>query len=240
MQYKSTSLYFLFQSLKYAKGLAHFQQIWSYFGDWKSALQPGRNSVADEQAWINFEALKYLRSYLQQTHRVFEYGGGGSTLFFAQYCQWVATVENDEAWFEILSAKIKGKGITYWQGFFQQGTPETSNQPRKCELPEDYLSKTKGQENLRYEAYASVIDQFPDQSLDLVLVDGRARPSCMAHAVDKIKPGGLLVVDNMERDYYHKAFEARYAQLFDTILSGRYPTPYHPDFTDTTIFRKKE
>ncbi len=239
MRYKSTTLYFLFQSLKYAKSPAHFRQIWSYFPPWKSALEKGRNSVADEQAWINFEALSYLRSWLKNEHKVFEYGGGGSTLFFARYCRWVATVENDEEWFKVLSAKIKEKGIDYWQGFFQRGEIVLSDKTRHCDNPEDFLSKTPGQENLSYELYARKIEQFPDESLDLVLVDGRARPSCIAQSVAKIKPGGLLVVDNMERDYYHTAFDARYAQLFEPVVSGRYPTPYHPDFTDTSVFRKR-
>lgn len=239
MHYKRTSLYFLFQSLKYAKGFANFQKIWSYHTAWKSALEQGRNSVSDELAWINFEALSFLRSYLKQEHKVFEYGGGGSTLFFAKHCRWVATVENDEEWFKILSAKIQEKGIDYWQGFFQRGEIVMNEQTRHYDRPEDYISKTPGQENLSYEAYARIIEQFSDESLDVVLVDGRARPSCIAHAVAKIKSGGLLVVDNMERDYYHTAFNARYAQMFDKVLSGRYPTPYHPDFTDTSVFRKK-
>ena len=239
MSYKNTLPYFIFQSVKYAENLQHFKEIWGYYAPWKAALKPGRNSVADEQAWINFKALDYLNSYLQKSHKVFEYGGGGSTLFFAKRCAFVATVENDEAWFKILSETIAKTGFTGWEGFFQKGEPSTSQAPRSIAIPEDYKSAAKGEEGLSYEKYVNSIQKFPDQYFDVVLVDGRARPSCIATAVAKIKPGGLLVVDNMERPYYHTAFQERFAHLFEPVSMGLYPTLYHPDFTDTSIWRAK-
>lgn len=200
---------------------------------------PGRNSVADEQAWLNFAALDFLRQNLSSGDKVFEYGGGGSTLFFLRRTAFVATVENDREWFGILSAKIKEYELTHWQGFFIVGAVVSTDNTRRAEEPNHYKSNTSGQENLSYEEYAKAILQFPEEYFDVVLVDGRARPSCVAESFSRLKSGGLLIVDNMERPYYHTAFNERLADQFETLVQGRFPTPYHPDFTETRIWRKK-
>lgn len=56
---------------------------------------------------------------------------------------------------------------------------------------------------LRELPYDSVCDQFADESLDLVLVDGRGRVECATAALRLIKPGGILMVDNTERNHYN-------------------------------------
>ena len=51
-----------------------------YYQQWKNSLAPGRNSVVDEQPWITFPVISILDETLTKTSRVFEFGGGGSTL----------------------------------------------------------------------------------------------------------------------------------------------------------------
>ena len=239
MPVKYSTLYFFFQSLKYAKNLEHFKGIWKYNSQWKTALQKGYNSMADEQAWLNFEALDFLKKNLVSSHNVFEYGGGGSTLFFLNRVSFVATVENDQQWFQLLSDKIKNLTNVRWQGFFQEGELVIGDDTRQPANPQSYMSNTKGQENLSYEKYAKTILLFPENYFDVVLVDGRARPSCLAESISRLKQGGLLVVDNMERTYYHTAFNQHFAHQFVSMVDGYYPTPYHPEFTITKIWRKK-
>jgi hypothetical protein len=43
------------------------------------------------------------------------------------------------------------------------------------------------------------------QSFDMVLVDGRARIACLYRAVDKVAPGGALVLDNSDYERYQPA-----------------------------------
>lgn len=240
MSWKKNAAYFLFQSFRYARNGAHFRKIWSYKTCWQTALQAGRNSVADEQAWLNFAALDGLDAYLRPEHRVFEYGGGGSTLFFLNRAGQVATVENDGQWFEVLSQKAREKGADRWQGFFIEGEQLAENQSnRNPAAPADFATNAPGQQRMSYERYAKAIHQFPENHFDVVLVDGRARPSCIQESLAHLKPDGLLVVDNMERDYYWTAFREVFRQQFETLVSGRFPTPYHPDFTETVVFKKK-
>lgn len=239
MSWKKSTPYFIFQSLRYSTDWAHFRKIWRMRKRWVSALLPGRASVPDEQAWLNFAAIDYLHHFLKPEHRVFEFGGGGSTLFFLKRTTEVATVENDEQWFEVLSKKVREKGYEGWRGFLVKGEPLTEDKPSGNPAnPADFATKAPGQERTQYERYAKTIHQFPEQYFDVILVDGRSRPACIQEALPHLKIDGLLVVDNMEREYYWTAFKEVFEQKFETLLSGRFPTPYHPDFTWTAIFRK--
>lgn len=43
----------------------------------------GNSSITLEIPWINFLAIDYLNEVLSDASKVFEYGMGGSTIFFA-------------------------------------------------------------------------------------------------------------------------------------------------------------
>ncbi|MEM6778189.1 MAG: FkbM family methyltransferase [Planctomycetota bacterium] len=50
--------------------------------------------------WMNYSVVEFLRERLQPGFRVFEYGSGYSTCFFASLCQTVISVEYDKAWLD--------------------------------------------------------------------------------------------------------------------------------------------
>jgi len=50
--------------------------------------------------------------------------------------------------------------------------------------------------------YYHVCDEFPDEFFDLIVVDGRNRKGCIAHSIPKLKSGGILMLDNAEREHY--------------------------------------
>ena len=56
--------------------------------------------------------------------------------------------------------------------------------------------------DLRYfesrEAYADV-SNLDEASLDVVLIDGKVRHTCLRNSIPKLKAGGLLILDNAER-----------------------------------------
>jgi predicted O-methyltransferase YrrM len=90
-----------------------------------------------------------------------------------------------------------------------------------------------------FEKYAKTIQQFPTEYFDLVLVDGRARPSCIQQSLPYLKHGGLLVVDNTERSYYLEPFTEILKSEFDVLEDRMAPVSYTPDFTRTSIFRRR-
>jgi hypothetical protein len=238
MSWKNTLPFFAWQSVRFAKNFSHFRQLWSYQKRWTQSFQSGRNSVVDELPWINFLALEFLQKNLRPEYRVFEFGGGGSTLFFCKNTAEVATVEDHAGWFETLSQTVGAKGYKNWKGFFVQPEPFQDDKPRSKENPNDFASGSKGMENMSFEKYARTIDQYPPEYFDLILVDGRSRPSCVQQAMPRLKIGGLLVVDNTERPYYLAPFQEVIAENYKVEVGDYAPVLYTPDFTKTTILRK--
>lgn len=161
--------------------------------------------------WLTFDAIERIRARMTDGMRIFEYGSGGSTLFWLKWRIDLCSVEHDPEWHEV----VKGKLPPNARIDYRLIPPEPHGQPDPRTDPADplaYVSSDDRYRGMGFRRYASQIDEFPDRHFDLVLVDGRARPSCILHAAPKVKPGGLLVLDNADRDYY-------VARLGDTLRS---------------------
>lgn len=239
MSWKKTLPYFAWQSIRYAQNWEHFLQIWSYRRQWSESFRAGRNSVSDELPWLNFFAIEFLKNNIRPEFKVFEYGGGGSTLFFCKNVAEVTTVEDNEEWFKILTQTVRAKGYTNWKGILVQPESYNGNQSRSPENPNDFMSGAKELKHLSFEKYAHTINKFPDAYFDLILVDGRARPSCIQLSLPHLKVGGILIVDNTERPYYLAYFHDTFAIDFEIEIEKYFPVAYTPDFSKITIFRKQ-
>ncbi len=216
---------------------ANLGQI-KYLSQWKNSLRPNASSVVDEQPWITFKAMDFLKGNIDRQTKVFEYGGGGSTLFWLKYVSEVITVEHDEKWFEILSQIIAEKKIKSWKGNLILPDNKTYVENPIPSNPLHYSSKDQNSAGKNFYNYAAAIDQYPNKYFDVVLVDGRSRPSCMLHAIPKLKVNGYLILDNSNRDYYLAYFSDIIKINFVVEINGYGPCPYLPEFTQTTIWKK--
>jgi hypothetical protein len=129
--------------------------------------------------WIAWPCIDYLTSYLKPEHKVFEWGGGGSTIFFlAKGCS-VTTIESNEYWRNQIDARIGQEYRHRWQLRFVEAD---SNEDPRAPL---YIQ--------------SVLEGGP---WDVVLVDGWNREECLMQARETVRPGGLLLLDNANRLQY--------------------------------------
>jgi predicted O-methyltransferase YrrM len=209
-----------------------------YFSRWRKGIQPDASSVKDQQPWITFKVIDFLNQNLNKEHRVFEYGGGGSTLFFVTRCKEVVTVENNKEWFSILSGLIKKSSAENWKGNFIEGEKGDLNSSPESANPLHYSSSDPGSAGTNFLKYASAIDEYANSYFDLVLVDGRSRASCIQHGIPKIKKGGLLIVDNSDRSYYFKYLDKVLQEQFSVVIDEYGPSPYSKDFTKTSVWKK--
>ncbi len=207
-----------------------------YYDSWKSSQSEGRSTMTDEVPWLTYEAIDFLNRFVNKSMRVFEFGGGGSSVYFANHAGLVVTVEHDTNWFRDMSAAIHKKGITNWNGNLvtaeEGGTGAIGD-------PDAYVSDDENFKGKNFKKYASFIDQFENESFDIIIVDGRARPSCTKHALPKLKKGGWLIIDNSDRDYYFIAFKEILSTHYDLVSNQKGPAPYCTWFTQTGIWRKK-
>jgi predicted O-methyltransferase YrrM len=125
--------------------------------------------------WLTKQANLLLVKLLKPTDIGLEWGTGRSTLWFAPRLKHLTSVEHNEAWYEVVSAELKARNIQ-----------NVNYHLHKVDAP-----GTNPQES----AYVSVVDDFSDNSLDFVLVDGIYRGACINKVLDKIRPGGILVLD---------------------------------------------
>jgi hypothetical protein len=208
------------------------------FPTWRMSLNKKSNPLQDERPWITFRAIDFLEKTLTKDMRVYEYGMGGSTLFLAKRVKEIISIEHDPTWFNRVKEIIKEKGYNNWKGYLIEPEiiidPINNTDPSD---PESYISEDKGFNGQFFRNYAMSIDQYSDQYFDLIVIDGRARPSCFKHSLAKIKKGGFIVLDNSERDYYyviHEALASKNWQKYNFYGPG----PYGLTFWQTSFWKK--
>lgn len=179
--------------------------------------------------WMNYMAIEHIKHNITDNFKVFEYGSGASTEYWISKGCEVTSVEHDKTFYNQLSKKIHSK-CQYLLFEPESISYESKNTPESADLfhSSDYVG-------FSFERYVKYIDSFPDNFFDMVLVDGRARPSCIKRALPKIKKGGMLVVDNSNRNYYF----AETGQLLENwpreVFTGTVRGLLHKE--ETTVFK---
>ncbi len=151
--------------------------------------------------WIAFQALDWIAERMRPNMRIFEYGSGGSTLYWLSHKAILTSIEHDSLWFNTIKARLPfDASIDYRLSL--PALREISDGPGDPANPMSYSTADVNFANYQFRSYAAEIDMYPCDYFDIVLIDGRARPSCIFHSYTKLKPGGMLILDNSDRNYY--------------------------------------
>ncbi|RYY20032.1 MAG: hypothetical protein EOO04_20820 [Chitinophagaceae bacterium] len=205
------------------------------FGKWLKHSRPDSNSVKASIPWLTFSAIAEIEKKLTANMKVFEYGSGGSTLFWAARTKFVVSVEHDKSWYLTLTEELQKRRIENVNYLLIEPIPDNAFSEKSPANPHDYISDNAQYKGTNFEAYVKKIDEFEDHSFDIIIVDGRARTSCMLHAMKKIKPSGYLILDNSERDYYLSNLPIDNSKWKRTDYKGA--VPFSTYFSQTTIFQ---
>lgn len=136
--------------------------------------------AAEPPPWITTDALDLLDAQLRPHHRVVEWGSGGTTAWLARRVAHVTSVEGARPWHDTLRARLDAQQVTNVDLHL---------------VDSDEL----GYETPEHEAaYAGAATHLAPGSLDVAFVDGEYRDTCTQRAVELLRPGGLLVLDNAE------------------------------------------
>ena len=172
---------------------------WRSFPAWIRSFRQSYSLLDEAKPWLPFKAANWLRRYVTRRMDVFEYGSGGSTIFLANLAGRVYSVEHDRNWYAIVSSTLARRGITNCSCELREPhSIARSSFAADCSRGSDLMFDEREWEfpGMTFEAYVKTIDAHPDESLDLVLVDGRARAACLERAIPKIRKGGALMLDN--------------------------------------------
>jgi hypothetical protein len=163
--------------------------------------------------WLTYKAICWLEDlkYNNLISNVFEYGIGGTTLFLAKECKNVFSVDYQKDFIEKVEREIEKREITKPKFFCCLPEESTyvnsvSSLMLKTHLRfgvySSFLTHSPKFKGLSFKKFVTKIDDFEDASFDLIIVDGRCRAACIIYALDKLAPGGYLLLDNSEREHY--------------------------------------
>jgi predicted O-methyltransferase YrrM len=148
---------------------------------WPYLAQRAFHRAHREAPLIVANAVILLDSWIKPSDRGLEWGSGRSTGWLAARLDHLVTIEHDQVWYDRVSAQLR------------RGKLAAKVDYRLIPAPAEQMAEPVDH------PYAGVADEVADRSLDLVLVDGQMRLRCMQRALDKLKPGGLLVLDGANR-----------------------------------------
>lgn len=226
-------------SIKSANVKIFFNDL-KYFPKWWQFRKLKGGTFDYKIPWLAFGAIQFIDSYLDKNMKLFEYGSGGSTIYFSDKVDTIISVEHDEKWFDKVSAYLDKNEVNKIDYRCLPPLPDSTVGLKDYSNPNDFISVLGEFKGMSFEQYVRSIDSFETAYFDLVIVDGRSRVSCIAHAIPKVKKHGMLLVDNTDREYYLQPFP----ELNDKtkwkkfVFKGHYPFFSASVLDSTSIFQR--
>lgn len=119
--------------------------------------------------WIAYDAIKIFNETLNSQSHVLEFGSGMSTIWYARRSGTVTSIEDYNPWFLKVKGLIQELGLSNVVYIFAN----------------DITSYTKFEKR--------------NGGYDLIIIDGSHRDRCAAEAINIIRPGGAIYLDNSDR-----------------------------------------
>ena len=137
--------------------------------------------------WMSWKAIDFLQDYITPGLRVFEWGGGGSTIFFADGGCHVTTVESSEFWKEVIQKRCQARRSA--------GSVVIRYVPAETRDPKAIM-----------EYVQSIHDGAP---WDVVVADGLeeayvSRVDCLRQIKGAVRKGGIVILDDSYRSRYQE------------------------------------
>ncbi|MFD1142280.1 hypothetical protein ACFQ4C_14230 [Larkinella insperata] len=99
----------LLQVLPYEYGVSYnnYKTLSHEFGHFKSAQKwQSIDKSSKPIPWYTYPAIEFINQLDLSDKRVFEYGSGNSTLFWASRCRKVVAIEDDKKWYDTIRTRL--------------------------------------------------------------------------------------------------------------------------------------
>lgn len=118
--------------------------------------------------WLTPDSVRIIEDLLKKDDFFLEFGSGQSTKWFANRVKKIISIESDIKWYQKISSDLKNYKNLNY-----------------------IFAKNKKE-------YNEILKKVDNESVDVCLVDGDHRIDCLLKVLNKIKKGGLLILDNAE------------------------------------------
>ncbi|CAB5101143.1 hypothetical protein D3OALGA1CA_1434 [Olavius algarvensis associated proteobacterium Delta 3] len=165
-----------------------------------------------ELPWTPFSAINCLRFNLKENARILEFGSGMSTIYFCKHCKEVFSVEDYRPWYLKISKIIERKGINNIVYKFAEN---------------------------KKEYFSFMADD--NRGFDLITIDGSHRSQCACYSTKLIKPGGVLYLDDSDRESIHGNKDNKIAETLLRNFAKKSDAEVHEftDFSPTQFYVKQ-
>ncbi len=207
------------RTLKAIKYSANVCKLLLYDQAYFASIRDGelRDQEKNYVPWFTYPAIEALKNWDLSDKRVFEYGSGYSTLFWAARAKEVLSVEHDRAWYEKI-VKLAPPNV------------------RLILAPIDEKEEPTPESLEQFKAYAEAIDGC----FQIIVIDGyarsRVRYQCAQMALPHLDSNGLIILDNSDW-LPASAMFLRQAELIEVDLSGPVPGNNHSQTTSFFLAR---
>lgn len=139
--------------------------------------------------WYTYSAIDFLRHREFKNKKILEFGGGQSTLWWAERADSVLTLEGDKDWFD----QIK------------------SGMPSNVDL--HHVSMLSKEENVS--AVEAILAKQEASKYDVIIIDGLYRFEMIQVALTHLNEHGVIICDNAEGYNFYQGFKESGLQRVD-------------------------
>jgi hypothetical protein len=167
--------------------------------------------IRSERPMISYRAAREIAGLMTPSWRVVEFGSGYSTPWLARRCAFLLSIEDNPAWHAVVEGLLDRAGL-----------------------------REVRYERRAVERYAD-LDGYADGYFDLALVDGTDRDGCVRSALRKVRKGGLIYLDNSDKDMTIPGGDLRRAEaaLLAGVRERGGTVRYFTDFSPTNFFAEQ-
>lgn len=179
---------------------------------WKKSFMEGisQDENGNNLPWMTYPAINFLKKTINKNTRVFEFGCGSSTIFFAKIAKEVIALETNKTWQDLINEKLKNLNLEAQIHLMSDGIDNENYQI----FPQNFTEK-----------------------FDLIVIDSIKRFSCAQNSINFLNKGGTIILDDSQRLNYKKIFDFFAEKNFkSTIFTGIEPGKLK--LKQTTIFQK--
>jgi predicted O-methyltransferase YrrM len=145
--------------------------------------------------WISFGAIDALERSLHPNMTAFEFGSGGSTVFLAERCASLTSVEHDGKWADATAAEIKRRGLAN-ATLVRAAVPNIGYE----EISGQWVAVCDPDAFKQSDYFAAFSGRY-----DLVFIDGADdfslspgwRSICFRRVEPTMSSGGIIVLDDV-------------------------------------------
>jgi hypothetical protein len=202
------------QLLRYPRGAGRFVR--------DQFLHRHATSLDLRLPWMPYAVIDFLEKYLAPHMIVYEYGSGGSTVWFAKRVSGVVAIEERPLWATSVREALSQDGL------------EDRAEIRVCE------TSRESPEAFANSDYAQAL---PREAADVIVIDGcerlkhmDLRPVAFTIAEERIRPGGIIIVDDSWR--YPQLRENHRAYDWHTFIGFR-PGDNNISHTDIYFYKMR-